>query len=778
MYSAATQGGLHNPSAAAGFTSAEALIQRGVAALAAGAFDDARAALQQAAVLGGLPPAAALNLALAEAHLGNTDVAAEEMQNMAASFPLWDEPHVRLAELQRRLNDHAAAARHYEAALQRNPSRPEALIGLGTLRLQAGDVHGGQALLLQCCGSNPGHAEAWDALGLSLTAAGEHAEAEAAFAEAERHDSGNLAIALRRTEAARQAGTAELELARLELAGLLAPCDIVTLCAHGTLLNRLDRSAEAAEVLEAAVTLAPHCAEVAIELSNALLQDSDPTRAAAALRHAIVCAPDRHLLRNNLAVILMKLHCYQEARALFDQLIAEQGRQVGFLCNLSNALVSLGEQSAALDIAQEAAALAPDMPLAWRAVLNATAYHPQATGAAMLAIARNASAAVRRAPLPHIPALPHAPPPARSASPRVRVGLLSSTLKTHPVGWLTVAAFEHLEPDAFDVVCFGPKAGRDVIARRFAARASAWHTPGTSDPQELAATIRSCGIDILIDLGGYGEGGTMAACAFRPAPVQIKWVGSQTHSTGMPEMDWFLTDRWSSPPDLADSYSEKLLVMPDGYVCYAPPPYAPDVGPLPAMRHGTVTFGCFNNLAKITPDTITAWCSILARVPGARLVVKTHQLSEAPARERLAAAFAAHGIAASRIELRGASSHRTLLSQYNDIDIVLDPFPYVGGLTTCEALWMGVPTITLAGSTFSARHATSHMNNVGLPDWVATDIGSYCDRAMAKAGDLSALAALRAGLRDRVRASPLCDAPRFGRHLGAALQQAWQAGEG
>jgi predicted O-linked N-acetylglucosamine transferase (SPINDLY family) len=314
----------------------------------------------------------------------------------------------------------------------------------------------------------------------------------------------------------------------------------------------------------------------------------------------------------------------------------------------------------------------------------------------------------------------------------------------------------------------------DALARRFRAVSREWLDVDTMTDAALAEAARAREIDILIDLGGYGDAGRMPACANRLAPVQIKWVGMQAHSSGLPEMDWFLTDGWETPDGFEPLYSERLLRMPDGYICYSPPPYAPDVVALPALANGFVTFGCFNNLAKITPRVIETWATILRRVPDARLVLKTHQLTDGPTADRFRAAFAARGIASDRVEMRGSSGHRTFMGEYGHIDIVLDPFPYSGGLTTCEALWMGVPTIALPGEIFASRHSTSHMSNAGLADWVAGSIDAYVEMALARARDIAGLAALRAGLRERVRQSPLCDAPRFGRNLGIALRHAWR----
>jgi protein O-GlcNAc transferase len=387
-------------------------------------------------------------------------------------------------------------------------------------------------------------------------------------------------------------------------------------------------------------------------------------------------------------------------------------------------------------------------------------------GAEMLAATKAHAARLPRGPVGQFP---NKPDPAR----RLRVGLLSGSLRVHPVGWLTVAGFEALDPSEFALIGLTQRTSRDWIAGRFRSATAEWHEVGRLDDAALSARIRELAIDIVIDLGGYGDSGRMPALARRAAPVQVKWVGMQSHSTGLAEMDWFLTDRWQTPEGFERFYCERLLRLRDGYVCYSPPPYAPDVTELPALQFGAVTFGCLNNLAKITPSVIATWSRVLRRVAGSRLLLKTHQFDEAVARDDVAAAFARHGIGAERLVLAGASPHRAFLEEYNRVDLQLDPFPYSGGLTTCEALWMGVPTITLPGETFASRHSLSHLSNVGLTDWVARDPAEYEHLAIAKAADLPGLAALRRGLRARVAGSALCDAPRFGRSLAAALRLAW-----
>jgi predicted O-linked N-acetylglucosamine transferase (SPINDLY family) len=742
----------------------------GMVHLAAGRAAEALAALRAAAALGDTSPPTLLNLALAEDQAGDPARAGALMAGLRRDLPGWDEPALRLADRLRRAADPGAAAA-YDTVLELNPKRLEALLARAALHLQAGHIRAGtparaQMLLLRACGIAPEHAPAWDALGVALLLTGEADAAESAFARAQALAPDDAAIALRRGEASIAAGTAEAELARLEQAAISAPLDPVLLTARGALLMHLGRRDDAVEVLHAAVALAPDSQPARLALAHAMVAASRVGDAIPVLQQAVALAPDDAALRNNLAATLLRAHRHREAADLLRDLLAEHGDSLGVLCNLTNALVSLGLQQQGLETAEHAVALDPNAALAWRAMANALAYHPQTTAARLLAALRRIGTALPRL-APFVPTTP------RDPERRLRVGLLSATLKTHPVGWLTIAGFETLDPAAFELVALGPAPTGDALQRRFRAVAAEWHAVDGEPVQRLVPRLRALDLDILIDLGGYGDRGMMGACASRVAPVQVKWVGAQNHSTGLAEMDWLLTDRWETPAGAEPDYTEKLLRLPDGYVCYSPPAYAPDVGPLPALARGAVTFGCFNNLAKITPVVLASWAAILHRVPGARLMLKAHQLADAPTRARLLDGFAAAGIAPDRIMLHGGSPHRDLLAAYNAIDIVLDPFPYSGGLTTCEALWMGVPTITMPGETFASRHSASHLGNVGLADWVAADLAAYQHMAVQRAADLPALARLRAGLRAQVKASPLCDAPRFGRSLGGALRRAW-----
>jgi protein O-GlcNAc transferase len=290
--------------------------------------------------------------------------------------------------------------------------------------------------------------------------------------------------------------------------------------------------------------------------------------------------------------------------------------------------------------------------------------------------------------------------------------------------------------------------------------------------EAVIAAIRDDGIDILVDLSGHTTGNRLAVFAARPAPVQCSWLG-YFGTTGLAEIDYLIADRFVVPPGEEAFYSEAIWRLPDSYLCFTPPREAPQGVPSTAAG-APLTFGCFNNLLKINPAVVSAWSAILEAVPESRLLLKTRQLDDPALGQALVAQFAAHAIAPDRVVCAGGGPRAALLAAYGAVDIALDPFPYGGGTTTIEALWMGVPVVSLRGDRFTGRVGDSVLTTSGLPELVADSVADYVGRARDLAQDRLRLAALRAGLRDRLAASPLCDAPRFARHLEGAWRRMWR----
>ena len=334
----------------------------------------------------------------------------------------------------------------------------------------------------------------------------------------------------------------------------------------------------AIEALEAATELAPDQVVPLRLLANILANSSRTRQAEVVLRRLIAMDPYSMHPANALATVLIRMMQHAEARTILLDLLDRHGPQTLLLSNLTVATFSLGLQDEALELANRAIRLDPEAVLPRRALCSALPYHDRATGASVLSAMRECSAVLPRIPQPP---LTNTSEPDRP----LVVGLLSGSFKSHPVGWLTVAGIETLDPGQFSVICLAQATlPTDAMCQRFRAVASEWVETECMTDAALVDAARTRAIDILIDLGGYGDTGRMTACANRLAPVQIKWVGMQSHSSGLAEMDWFLTDRWETPDGFERLYSEKLLRLADGYVCYSPPPYAPDVGPLPALE--------------------------------------------------------------------------------------------------------------------------------------------------------------------------------------------------
>ena len=360
---------------------------------------------------------------------------------------------------------------------------------------------------------------------------------------------------------------------------------------------------------------------------------------------------------------------------------------------------------------------------------------------------------------------------------RLRIGYLSVEFREHLGAYFLTPLFEAADRGRFEIVCYSilPDTHADAYTARFKAQADGWRTVGRLDDDALADLIRTDGIDILVDLAGHSGLNRLPMLARRPAPVQVTWLG-YPNGTGMETVDYRIVDPVSDPVGPTDGHAVETLVrLPPPFLCFRPPSDAPAVVPLPAGATGHVTFGSFNKLAKITDHTVQLWAEVLRRVPDSRLLLKDRPLSDPGTAAGLRARFAATGIDPDRLDLVGfikdPAGH---LAAYNRIDIALDPHPYNGTITTCDTLWMGTPLVTLAGGRHAARVGASLMASIGLPDLVAATPERYAAIAAELAGDLGRLMRLRMGMRERVRASALCDEARFMRNLESAYRLQWR----
>lgn len=451
--------------------------------------------------------------------------------------------------------------------------------------------------------------------------------------------------------------------------------------------------------------------------------------------------------------------------------LKQNGQDADAFLNLGNALANQGRPVEALACFRKARKTAPTYAAVVSAELMAMHYVPGQTAARLRQAHENAAREWEEQSRRSI--VPAMTDTAAQDEVTLKIGFVSPDLRSHPVGYFLAPYLRGREPGAILTVCYSDLAVGDAMTRQIKETSDLWRdTAGLSD-EELADLIGQDGIHVLVDLAGYTRNNRFPLFARRAAPVQVTWAG-YVGTTGLKAMDYLVTDARETPPGQEKNYTEALAVLPDGYVCYAPPSHLPHVGPLPALTSGRITFGSCNGMPKINGLVLDLWAEVMRRVPNSRLVLANDQLGDEKVRQAAFSRFKKAGISAARVELLGGRPHREFLETYNYMDVSLDTFPYTGGLTTLESLVMGVPVVAMAGETFAARHSLSHLTVAGLSDWVASSPEEYVATTVRAVRDPDALAGLRACLRGRVFASPLCDGARFARHLESAFSIMWR----
>ncbi|MBI3451537.1 MAG: tetratricopeptide repeat protein, partial [Rhodospirillales bacterium] len=505
---------------------------------------------------------------------------------------------------------------------------------------------------------------------------------------------------------------------------------------------------------------------------------------------------------NALGVVRDGLGDAAGARDAFQRAIDTQPDYPEALSNLGLAMYHTGEGDRALPLIDRALALKPDFTeaafnrgvvlhasgnfdaarMAWQATLALDPRHREARSNLLMALHYNADmtgeALLDQArtwstyhgwPADRFDDWPNS----RDATRRLRIGYVSPDFRDHSCAHFLLPLFGAHDRTAVEVFAYAELARPDAMSERLRHAADHWRPIRGRNDLAAAKIVRDDAIDILIDLAGHTADNRLGIFALKPTPVQATWLG-YPGTAGLETIDYRITDQLADPSGSEAHASEALIRLPHGFHCYSPPAELP-VSPPPAGTAGHVTFGSFNNLQKVTPPVISAWASILAAAPGARLVLKSSWLGRASVAARLRATFVERGIDPERLDLIGwvddPASH---LGAYSRIDIALDPFPYNGTTTTLEALWMGVPVVSLAGKRHAGRVGVSLLTHAGTPELVADAADTYVEKAVAIAADAARLAEYRRTLRERLAASPLLDPVGFARDLEAVYRTMWQ----
>ncbi|HKT99307.1 MAG TPA: tetratricopeptide repeat protein [Paraburkholderia sp.] len=590
-----------------------------------------------------------------------------------------------------------------------------------------------------------------------------------------------------------------------ERALALAPYHAAIHFNYGTMLLKARAFARAQAVLRRTVAIAPHHANAWNNLAKAMLAENRVTQALEVLEHARTLAPDSVEVLTNLGAILSGGARIDEARAVLERAIELDPQRVSAWSNLGSVLLKLSRHDEARAALARAVELKPDFADAHINLGNvcskagrideaiacyrrALACDPANIGAnsnllfslmfalddahAIRAEAEQFSARHEAALLAASAGERHANPPETAR--RLRIGYVSPDFRNHCQSLFTTPLFSHHDHTAFEIVCYALSPQRDDVTARLATYADIWRDVCEFDDARLAQQIRDDGIDILVDLTMHMDGARRLLFARRPAPVQVAWL-AYPGTTGSPAIGWRLTDPWIDPPDaphIDGQYTERSLRLPDTFWCYDALVPDAEVNASPAHWAGHITFGCLNNPCKLTETTLSLWSGVFAALPDARLVLMAPPGS---AREQIAMRLAAHGVDPARVSFVGFQSRADYLRTYHLIDIALDTFPANGHTTSLDAFWMGVPVPTRFGRSAVSRAGLCLLTNLGLPELATDNDADYVAIVTSLARDLPRLAALRAGLRTRMQASPLMDGARFARNVEAAYRHMWEA---
>lgn len=556
--------------------------------------------------------------------------------------------------------------------------------------------------------------------------------------------------------------------ASLLRAARLAPEDARPHVNLGSLYGLLRRPADAEKHLREAIRLDPGHAAAHFNLAAILQVEGRIEEAEAAYERAIDLAPTDAEAHYRLAGIRLLKYRFADAEAGLKEAIRLRPDFGAAHGDLALIFLETGRCAAAQASCLEAIRLDPRHLVAWSNHVMAAQYDADATDEALLAHARQAGQAMQAAAA-RIPAW-QAPPAVRSGA-APRIGIVSADLHRHPVGLLLWPVLRELHSSGVNLSLYSNGNVVDDVSRELQ-RLGHWSSIKDQSDDEVCKRIRGDDLDILIDLAGHTGSNRLAIFAARAAPVQLSWIGYFA-TTGTPNMDFVLMDPWHAPAGCESQFTERILRMPHTRFCFQPVAGAPPVAPQPpSAARRPVTFGCFNNVAKINDRVIAAWSRVLKGVPGSKLALKWRTFADASFRIAFAARLKRAGIGPERIELRRAGDYSAMLAEYGDIDIALDTFPFTGGQTSFDATWMGVPVVTLAGHRPVGRQTLSILGNLGMEDLAAGDEDGYVARAISLADDPARLAAYRAGIRERMRASPLMQPADFARAFLAVLRDA------
>lgn len=761
----------------------------------------------KAATLIGRALARKPNFADAHSNLGNVfremgrvDEAEKSYRKALEVNPTFTMAHYNLGNILMNQKRFDEASQSFDRAIATNPRLAEAYINRGIAWKELGRLKEAEISYRKALALKPDLAIVHFNLGNVLLEMGCPEKATACYQQA-------LKLAPAYTEARLNLGAVFRDLGRIEESADCyrqaladAPENTEVLVNYGAVLRDSGKPEEAEACYRQALLLCPETALTHFNLGNALRDQGRLDEAVASFERALELCPDSPAMYNNLGNTLRDLGRPEESLHIYRKALEQDEKNVEALINLGNGLKETGRLEEAVASYEKALLLRPELPEAHYNL--GTVYQDQCRMAEAVACFRTTLELKPDHAVAHSNLLMNLqydtaitpeellkeslswecrqlagtavmPPPGTTPDParRLRIGYVSGDLRRHPVGYFLDGVLASHDRKHFEVFCYANQSFGDDLTDRLQQNSDQWRAIFGWNDNSVAELIRKDAIDILVDLSGHTARNRLLVFGRKPAPVQATWAG-YVGTTGLSAMDYLISDPRETPEGTDHWYVESVMRLPDCYVCYSPPEYAPPVGPLPARKNGHLTFGCFNNLAKLNRQVTELWIRLLQELPDARLLLATKALGDPAVSRHFQQIFADGGVE-DRVVFSGMVPHPKLLARYGEVDIALDPFPYSGGLTTLEGLWMGVPAITLGGDRFASRHSLSHLTAVGLPEFIVADQSAYLAKAVSLAHDLAHLESIRSGLRERMRTSPLCDVLRFTGTLEEAYRSMW-----
>lgn len=492
-------------------------------------------------------------------------------------------------------------------------------------------------------------------------------------------------------------------------------------------------------------------------------------------KQAIKLSPDTPEAMNNIGNVLVHQGKLHEALTWYQKACQTQPDYEESLVNLSWTYAQHGLLKESIDCLHDLCSKRPDSLNAYSDLLINLNYDPALSNKELFTAAQgwwqrftnshpDTKPTVRNLSFPNI-----------HNNKLLRIGFVSPDFRQHPVGTFLLPLFRNISKDKFEVHCYAeiPKNSHDMITAKLLSLADQWYTTFGKDDETVAQQIINDRIDILIDLAGHSAHNRLAVLARKPSPVQVSWLG-YVNTTGLPVIDYRITDQITDPAGSEKFHSESLVRLPHGFFCYSPPDNSPEISPLPGLSTGTITFGSFNNIKKISGEVINIWAQVLHQVPTSKLLWVSKVFTDSHIRSHFMNLFINHGITPERIKMVGSLPMLEYLAIHKEVDIALDPFPHNGHTITCHSLWMGVPIITLEGNRYATRMGASIMKRIGLERCVAQTTDEYITKAKMLAKNPADLAQLRSSMRQRLKYSEICKPAQFARDFESALLKIWK----